>query len=143
MGITSPQDQTAEVRVSLQSVQNIVERLAGQLAEIKEEKKQVREMIKSFVENDPDYSVAMDAVEPILQRAKEAKAKAISSPQIVELKVKASEFREQEKEIKESLSNHLLRYREMTGSNVFETTAGDEVGFVTKAVFKPKQLSLF
>jgi hypothetical protein len=55
------------------------------------------------------------------------------------LKVKISELREEQKELEETLSGHLVNYHSITNSNSFDTSDGDQWEFSIKAKIKPRK----
>jgi len=49
------------------------------------------------------------------------------------------ELKEQQKEIEETLSNHLINYHAMTNSKSFDTSDGDQWDFSIKAKIRPRK----
>lgn len=135
--------QIDDVAETLSSLQAVIERNAHALKEVKDQQKIVREQEMNLLDNDPEYSRKVDEAERYVQAIKEEKARVKATPQSISLKVKKAELKEQEKEIAESLSNHLANYYNLTGSKVFDTSDGKQIEFKVKASIGSGQLSLF
>lgn len=132
-----------EADQTILSLQNIIERNATALKEVKKEKKLVVDQQKSIVDNDPIIAELNEQIEPILQSIKERKAKIKNDPEFVKLKMQKREMGEEEKELSEALSNHLTNYYQQTGTKSVPTSSGNEIGFKIKSNFTSKQLELF
>lgn len=125
------------------SLQNIIERNANALKEVKKNKKLVADQQKSIVENDPIIAELTEQMQPLMQEIAERKAKIKSNVEFVKLNVQKKELGEEEKEISETLSSHLTNYYTMTGTKSIPNSQGSEVGFKIKSNFTSKQLELF
>ena len=128
-------DQFAE---TLQSLEQIIERNANQLNELKEELKKRRQMLKNYFENDAQLAEAEEQAIEFKNQVKERKAGLQLEPQVVELQVKIKELRERQKEIQETLSNHLVNHHRMTNSTSFDTSDGDQWEYQIQAKIKAK-----
>lgn len=135
--------QEANISTSIFQLQNIIERYATRLKEIKDNKKLLSEQEKSIFDNDSELSEAEEEAQVLISRVKERKAKLKSTIELTNLKVKKADLIEEQKEIEETISNHLLNYYSLTNSKSFDTSNGEQVSFKTKAAFTSKQLSLF
>jgi len=129
-------DQMAE---TLTTLQNLVERHALQLEEIKDKLKTHRTSLRDVFENDPTLSEAKVELEAHSLKVKDRKAQVQSNPESMALKAKIGELAEQQKELEETLSNHLVNYHGLTNSNSFDTSDGDQWEFVIKARIKPRR----
>lgn len=125
------------------ALQNIIERNAAELKRVKKEKKLILEQQKSIIDNDVIVSELTEQIEPINQNIKERKAKLKNNSEFARLKAKKREISEEEKELSETLSNHLTNYYQQTGAKSVPTSDGNEVGFKIKSNFSSKQLELF
>jgi DNA repair exonuclease SbcCD ATPase subunit len=123
---------------TLESLQNIIERNANELARVKDELKEKRESLKSVFENDAPLQEIKNEVEVMSQQVKERKAKINNDPQATSLKLGIGELNQEKKEIEETLSNHLINYYSMTNSKSFDTAGGDQWEFDIKAKVKGK-----
>jgi len=130
-----------ELAQTLQSLQNIIERNANELARVKDELKGKRESFKSLFENDAPLQEIKAEVEVMTQQVKERKSKINNDPQATSLKLGISELNQEKKEIEETLSNHLINYYSITNSKSFDTSAGDQWEFDIRAKVKGKPQS--
>jgi len=129
-------DQIAE---TITSLQNIVERNANQLDDVKEKLKTLRESLKSIFENNEDLVQAQDQAQTFSHAVKEIKVKLLADSTVVELQTKIADLNEQKKEVEESLSNHLINYYDLTKSTSFDTSDGDQREFKIKATVKGRR----
>ena len=72
-------------------------------------------------------------------KVKERKAQLQTNPAAMSLKAKIGELREQQKELEETLSNHLVNYHSLTHSHSFDTSDGDQWEFTITAKIKPRK----
>ena len=128
-------DQFAE---TLQSLEKVIERNANQLNELKEELKKRRQMLKNYFENDVQLAEAEEQAIDYKNQVKERKLGLQLEPQVVDLQVKIKELRERQKEIQETLSNHLVNHYRMTNSTSFDTSDGDQWEYQVQAKIKAK-----
>ena len=128
-------DQFAE---TLQSLEKIIERNANQLNELKEELKKRRQMLKNYFENDVQLAEAEEQAIDYKNQVKERKIGLQLEPQVVDLQVKIKELRERQREIQETLSNHLVNHHRMTNSTSFDTSDGDQWEYQIQAKIKAK-----
>ena len=131
-------DKMAETLMTLQS---LVERHALQLEEIKNQLRAHRTSLRDVFENDPSLSEAKAEMETYSLKVKDRKSQVQSSPESMALKAKIGDLSEQQKELEETLSNHLVNYYSMTNSYSFDTSDGDQWEFVVKARIKPRRKS--
>lgn len=135
--------QENDIAETISSLQNIIESNAILLRKVKADKKIIAEQMKDLKANDTALSQAEDEAVEHLQAIKEAKHAVNKSPESVELRAKKAELTQEEKEIQETLSNHLVSYYGLTNSNVFDTSMGEMIQMKVKATISTKQLSLF
>jgi hypothetical protein len=128
-------DQFAE---TLQSLEQVIERNANQLSEMKDELKKRRQMLKNYFENDTQLAEAEEQAIEFKNQVKERKAGLQLEPQVVDIQVKIKELREREKEVQETLSNHLVNHYRMTNSTSFDTSDGDQWEYRVQAKIKAK-----
>ena len=134
-------DESNQVAETLTALQNVIERNANQLDELREQIKEVRESLKGVFENDNELGVAEDQVKEFATQVKQRKSQLATSPVAMQLKAKLGDFAERKKEIEEALSNHLLNYYELTHSTSFDTSDGDQREFSLHAAVKGKKKS--
>lgn len=122
-----------QIAQTITSLQNVIERNADQLDELKTKLKEFREQLRSVFENDTSLSEAEEQAIQYQQQIKDRKSRLMSDPQVTSLQVKIGELNEQKKEIEEALSDHLVNYYQLTNSKSFDTSDGDQREFVIKA----------
>lgn len=144
---TTPDDTAAEVAESdnlantVMSLQNLIERHANRLDELKETVKQLRQQLKDHFDSDAQLSEAKVQADEYTSQVKERKAKLQADPSVTNLKVKIAEQIEEQKEVEEALSDHLVNYYSLTNSKSFDTSDGDQREFVIKAKVSGKRPS--
>ena len=127
-----------EFAETLQSLEKVIERNANQLNELGEELKKRRQMLKNYFENDAQLAEAEEQAVDYKNQVKERKIGLQLEPQVVDLQVKIKELRERQKEIQETLSNHLVNHHRMTNSTSFDTSDGDQWEYQIQAKIKAK-----
>jgi chromosome segregation ATPase len=132
-------DASDKVAETLTTLQNLVERHALELEEIKGKLRDHRTSLKDVYENDPALSEAQAELETHSVKVKDRKAQLQSNPEAMTLKTKIGELREQQRELEETLSNHLVNYHTLTNSNSFDTSDGDQWEFSITAKIKPRK----
>lgn len=126
-------DQIAE---TITSLQNLIERHADELDEVKSQIKEHRQSLRNVFENDPQLAEAQEQAQQVTAQVKDRKSKLMSDPTVTTLKVKIGELNEQKKEIEETLSNHLVNFFGLTNSTSFDTSDGDQREFTIRAAVK-------
>ena len=136
------EDQVAQAEAfgeSLMAVQNIIQRYSGEYDEVNSRLKDLREMMKNMFDNDAELQELEEQAKTVTQDARNRKQRIKESPESVELQMKMKELKEEIGEIQETLNNHLLRYYQMTGSQVIEEPDGTEREFKVQARLKAKK----
>lgn len=131
-------DQLAE---TLTALQNLIERNARELQKIDQELKAQRESLKDVFVSDVELTAAEEQVKSFSTEAKQRKSQLMNNPQVTSLKTKIGELSQTKNEIKETLSNHLVNYFQITNSKSFDTSDGDQWEFDIKAEVKLKKPS--
>ncbi len=132
--------QSKEFAQTLNSLQQLVEAKAKKLMVLKDQMKKKRQMIKDVFENDTQLAEVTEKKEEVYQAHKARKAELRDTPEVKELKVDLRELKDQQKDLEESLSNHLISYHQLTNSTSFDTSEGDQWEFKIKAKVKNKKL---
>ncbi len=125
------------------SLQNLIAKNATRLRELKAKKKMLSEQEKSLLENNQEFQEAESVASEHIQAVKEAKLKVKQSLEAQKLKTQKVELSEEEKEIQETLSNHLVSYYSLTNSNIVDIDNGEQIQMTIKATISAKQLELF
>lgn len=132
-------EQSDQLATTLQHLQNVIERNADQLTQLKNDLKLKRESLKNVFDNDVSLAEATEQQQQYVQQVKERKAQLQNSAESLQLKTQIGELNEQKKEIEETLSNHLLNYYQLTNSTSFDTSDGDQWEFNIRASVKGKK----
>ncbi|MCD8484547.1 hypothetical protein LRY65_05680 [Candidatus Woesebacteria bacterium] len=134
-------EQAEQFGEALTSLQNIIQRYSDQYDQVNSRYKDLREMMKNMFDNDAELQELSEQAKTAQQDAKMRKQRIKESPESVELQMKMKETKEEINEIQETLNNHLLRYYQMTGSQVIEEPDGTEREFKISARLKSKKAS--
>lgn len=126
---------------TLTATRNLIQRKGRDLAKLKEKKKLLKEKEQSLLDNNQEFQDAEAAAQEHVDKVAEIKKKIKDSPEAARIRILKKEVAEEERELEEGLSGHLINYRGMTGGNVFETESGQELEFKTNGKFSPKQLA--
>ncbi len=124
---------------SLMAIQNIIQRYSIEFDDVNVKLKDIREMMKNLFDNDAELQELEEQAKTVTQDARNRKQRVKESPESVELQMKMKELKEEQNEIQETLNNHLLRYYQMTGSQVIEEPDGTEREFKVQARLKAKK----
>lgn len=128
-----------KMAADLTALQNLIERNANELDRLHQAQKELRESLKNVFENDAELAEAEQKAQELTAQLKDRKQTLDNSPEVRQLKLKLTDLKEEVKEIEESLNNHLINLFQMTGSNSFDTSDGDQREFVVRAKVKPKK----
>ena len=145
-GSTSDSQQMSEVEKSdefadtLHSLEQVIESKASKLMQLKQNIKHKQQMIKNVFENDVELAEAEQQKAEVQQSWKERKAKISDTAEVTELRQEVKEMRANQKDLEESLSNHLINYHQLTNSTSFDTADGDQWEFNIKAKVKTKKI---
>lgn len=123
------------------SVQSVIRRYSEQQEKLNGEIKERRESLKNLFENNEELQKLEETQKTVNSDVKQKKQRIKESPEAVQLQMKLKELQEEMAEVQQSLSNHLLRYFQMTGSQVIEEADGNEREFSLKARLKGKKRS--
>jgi len=145
-GSTSDSQQMSEAEKSdefadtLHSLEKVIESKASKLMQLKQNVKHKSQMIKNVFENDVQLAEAEEQKSEVQKAWKERKAQVSDSSEVRELKQEIKEMRQNQKDLEESLSNHLINYHQLTNSTSFDTSDGDQWEFNIKAKVKTKKM---
>lgn len=126
-------DKLGETLISLQA---LIERHSARLEELQNEMRELGEQQRNLVENDTQLSELSEAAEEVNNKVKARQTALKQSPEMVQLTLKRKELKEEVVEMQQTISNHLVRYYQMTGSQVIETSDGQEREFAISARLK-------
>lgn len=126
-----------DLATTLNSLQNVIERNVNRLDEVSAKLKELRQSLKNVFDNDGSFQEAQTQAQEVTSQVREHKARLNSDPTVVRLKTEIAELNTEKKEFEETISSHLLNYYQLTHSNSYDTSDGDQREFVIKAKLKP------
>ncbi len=131
--------QAEEFGEQLTAIQNIVERYGDQLDELNKKIRDLRESLTNLFENNEELQEAEQKEKAVKTEVTAKKQRIKESPEAVQFQIKIKELLEEANEVKQTVSNHLIRYYQLTGSQVIETASGGEREFSVSARLKGKK----
>lgn len=134
-------EESNKIASTLLSLQNLIERNANELDVKKQQLKQLREQLKNVFDNDTELANVSEQATKITQQLKERKQSIDNQPEVRQLKLKMVDLKDEVKEIEETLNLSCINLFQMTGSNSFDTSDGDQREFELKARVKSKKHS--
>lgn len=123
---------------TLNSLQALIESKANKLMDLKQAVSQKREMMNSVYENDQQLKETQDQKEAINQNYKERHQQLTQDPAVRQAKEDLARLKQEQKELEESLSTHLISYHQLTNSTSFDTSDGDQWEFDIHAKVKSR-----
>ncbi|OGY09696.1 MAG: hypothetical protein A3D24_04550 [Candidatus Blackburnbacteria bacterium RIFCSPHIGHO2_02_FULL_39_13] len=133
---TVVEDVAQENVSTLVGVENSIKARLSHVERQKEEIKSLREMVTSYLENDPSYLELEQAAKNAAKEKTKVKKELLAKPDIVHTVEKLKAMNDNLKELKEGLSYFLAQYQQMTGQSSFEDEDGEvrDIVYVAKLV---------
>jgi len=135
-----PEDSSTKTAPSedLMTIDAAIKSRMTKLDELKEQMRTQREMLNSFLDNEPTYREASQAAKKASQQKTAVKNQLLKQPQASNLVETVKAIKEQQQEFQEGLSYYLREYQTLTGANEFEGSDGElrEIIYVAKLVKK-------
>ncbi|MCS7091734.1 MAG: hypothetical protein NZM26_00050 [Patescibacteria group bacterium] len=122
----------------LQNLQSQINIYLSRIENLKQEIQPVKEMIDSYLSNDPLYAeLSVKAKESTKEKSKRKK-ELMSSPNGKALNQKMEKIKEEQNEANEMLSQLLSEYQKATGATVFEGADGEirQIVMIAKLIRK-------
>lgn len=139
------QDSTEETStnptaLNLLDVESIIKRHLIDIEKLQGEIKDQRAMFEDSFNNDANYKALADKAKEATRQKNALKQQLLKTPAITELDNKIKSQKEELSDLQQAVSDYLLEYQRLSGSNQFETDNGDvlEIVQVTKLVRKSK-----
>ena len=132
-------EQSDEFATTLHSLESVIESKANALMNLKNKMKQKREMINNVLENDSQLQEVSEQKAQVAQQVKELRNNLNESVQMRQLRDDLREFKDEQTDLEESLSNHLVNYHQLTNSTSFDTSDGDQWEFQIRARVKMRK----
>jgi len=125
------------------NLESLIKSYSTQIDNLKKELRKEKRLLKDAFENDAVYREHNEKVKEANQKRIETRQQILNQPALKEIKEKLEELSEQIKENEETLSDYLLQYQKMTGSNEIEGDDGEtriivNIAKLVKGSFKPK-----
>ena len=130
-GETAPQDE-------LPALQALIERQASRADQLRAQIKTIQDSLKSILENDPELVMAEETAKAQNDKTKSRKKTLTQSPEYRSHQAKASEIKDELKEIEEALNSFLISYFQKTGVKAVDTSDGSQREFRLSARLLPK-----
>lgn len=121
------------------AVKGLIQRLSVQLDEVREKQKEFKQRLKNILENDGQLSEFEEQAKEASKAYKTRKQELTNSTEAKEIKMKVKEYSEEITDLEESLTNSLLSYFQITGTQSFDTPTGEEREFKLKARLLPQK----
>lgn len=121
------------------AIKGLVQRLAQQLDEVIAKQKEYKERLKNLMDNDSQLQAYVDESAKATKAVTQRKVELNQSLEGKEIRAKIKELGEEIKDLKDSLTNNLLNYFQITGTQSFETDDGQEREFKLDAKLLPQK----
>jgi uncharacterized protein (DUF3084 family) len=122
----------------LLTVERSIKEHIAQIDKVQEELRPVKEMLQTFLDNDPTYREHTEIAKKAAQVKSATKKQLISTPNAKELNEKINMMKQDMKDAQEALSYYLREYQRLTGANEFEGEDGElrQIVYIAKLVRK-------
>lgn len=122
----------------LLAVEQAIKTRIVQAENLKEELSKQKEMLKSMLENNPEYLEKEKDAKEATREKTAAKLKVLNTPEGKLLNQKIKDLAENSRELQDGLSYYLREYSRMTGATQFEGEDGEirEIVYIAKLVRK-------
>jgi len=123
------------------AVKGLIQRLSMNLDELNTKQKDLRQSLTNIADNDLALAEMEEQAKDAQLAYKKRKKDLMESTEAKEIRGKLKELNEEKRDLQDSLTNHLLNYFQMTGTQSFETPSGGEREFKLNArLLPPKQV---
>ena len=127
---------------AFEATKNLVAIKTSQADELRHQIREVNEGLRNILENDPQLASAEEKAAEVKLEVTKRKKTLHESPEAISIKTKLRDFKEDLKDVEESLSTQLLNLYTITGVKEFETAGGDVREFDIKAKVKAKKQNI-
>lgn len=124
---------------AFEATKALVMRKTTQADEIKGKIREINESLKNILTNDNALSESEEKLKETRVAVQKRRKELNTSPEAQSIRAKLTEFKEELRDIEDSLSTQLLNLYQMTGVQEFETPSGEVREFVVKARVKAKK----
>lgn len=131
--ITSTEASDTDAASTLITITNLIQNYISQINDTQAKLKEHRQMIDDALNNDETYKKHSDEAKAATKIKLGTKKQIMNQPNMRELAEKVKDLSADLKAAKESLSQYLTQYRELSGSNQFEDGKGEVLDIVYTA----------
>lgn len=118
---------------SLLAIEDLIKGYLSDIAAVKEKLKAHKEMLKSSIEGDKDYSVVAEKQSEVKKEVAKVKEVLVKSPSIISTQMKVNELNTELRDAQSALSDYLNQYIQLTQSTEFIGPDGEVMQIERKA----------
>lgn len=132
------QDDTEDQVNTLATIESMINSHQARIEKLREDAKPIREMVNDLLINDESYNKLEEIAKKASGEKSSRKRELLQTPNGQSLQAKLDDIKTDLADAQEALSDYLGKYRELTGSNEYETPDGDlrEIVYTAKLVRK-------
>jgi hypothetical protein len=123
---------------TFEATRSVVSRQVQHLQKLKNEIKQQNQQLKNLLENDQNLNIAQTEAKEVAQKAKVRKTELLETSEAKKIKLRISDLKDEQTDLEDSLTNHLLDLYQATGVMEFEDTEGHIWEYNLKAKLKSR-----
>ncbi|MFO0703682.1 MAG: hypothetical protein U0525_03080 [Patescibacteria group bacterium] len=118
---------------NVSAIEDLIKGYLADIAAIKEKLKAQKEMLKSTIEQDKDYSVVADKQTEVKREVAKVKEALKKNESVIATQIKVNELTEELKGCQTALSDYLNQYITMTNTTEFVGPDGEVLSIVRSA----------
>lgn len=122
---TADEEKIAQPAGDFLNLEGLIKNYSSQIENIKQEIRKQKQLLDDSFENDVVYREHEEKAKEANRVKQETKLQILNQPALASLRDKMDDFRLQIKELEATLSDYLLQYQKMTGSNEIEGDDGE------------------
>jgi len=129
----SKQSDTPQPVHNLLAIEDLIKGYLADIAATKEKLKAHKEMVKSTIEQDKDYSVVAEKHNAVKKEVAKVKETLVKNPAITSAQLKVNELQTELKDAQSALSDYLNQYIQLTQTSEFVGPDGEVLQIVRSA----------
>jgi len=110
--------------ITLISIESLITRSHAQLNSLKKEMNQFKDMLDSILDSNDEYRQKFETAKLATKERNAVKTEIMKDPKAQDIVKKLKDYRDQQKELKDALSDYLKQYQQLSGSNQIEGPDG-------------------
>jgi predicted RNase H-like nuclease (RuvC/YqgF family) len=110
--------------ITLISIESLITRSHAQLNSLKKEMNQFKDMLDSILDSNDEYRQKYEVAKLATKERNTVKTEIMKDPKAQDIIKKLKDYRDQQKELKDALSDYLKQYQQLSGSNQIEGPDG-------------------